>query len=121
MTHVRALAALGLVVATAAAALAVQELPPFMQRGRPRGEPANLEPGQVPYDGSFVFARLRYTMDASGEGLGGFRRRGGFRREPPWAHDYPRAERNFMKILDEITTADAFETFLTLPAYRAID
>ncbi len=25
------------------------------------------------------------------------------------------------KILDEITTADAFETFLTLPAYRAID
>ena len=25
------------------------------------------------------------------------------------------------RILDEITTADAFETFLTLPAYRAID
>ena len=25
------------------------------------------------------------------------------------------------KILDAITTADAFETFLTLPAYRAID
>jgi malate synthase len=25
------------------------------------------------------------------------------------------------KILDQITTADAFETFLTLPAYRAID
>jgi malate synthase len=25
------------------------------------------------------------------------------------------------KILDEITTADTFETFLTLPAYRAID
>ncbi|MCK7515639.1 MAG: hypothetical protein MZV70_74450 [Desulfobacterales bacterium] len=23
---------------------------------------------------------------------------------PPWSHDYPRAERNFMKILDEITT-----------------
>jgi malate synthase len=25
------------------------------------------------------------------------------------------------KILDQITTADGFETFLTLPAYRAID
>jgi malate synthase len=25
------------------------------------------------------------------------------------------------KILDEITTAETFETFLTLPAYRAID
>jgi malate synthase len=31
--------------------------------------------------------------------------------------NYERAAR----ILDEITTADAFETFLTLPAYRAID
>ena len=33
------------------------------------------------------------------------------------AGNYERAA----KILDEITTADAFETFLTLPAYRAID
>jgi malate synthase len=33
------------------------------------------------------------------------------------AGHYERAAR----ILDEITTADAFETFLTLPAYRAID
>jgi malate synthase len=33
------------------------------------------------------------------------------------AGNYERAA----KILDEITTAEAFETFLTLPAYRAID
>jgi malate synthase len=33
------------------------------------------------------------------------------------AGNYERAA----KILDEITTADTFETFLTLPAYRAID
>jgi malate synthase len=33
------------------------------------------------------------------------------------AGHYERAAR----ILDEISTADAFETFLTLPAYRAID
>ncbi len=25
------------------------------------------------------------------------------RGEPPWAHDYPRAERNFARILQEIT------------------
>ena len=25
---------------------------------------------------------------------------------PPWAHDYPRAERNFLKILDELTTVE---------------
>jgi hypothetical protein len=45
----------------------------------------------VPYDGQFVFVRLRYS--------GG----DGFRREPPWHHDYPRAERHFMRILQEVT------------------
>jgi hypothetical protein len=45
---------------------------------------------KVPYDGSvFTFARLRHGLEAG--------------REPPWAHDYPRAERNFSRILKEIT------------------
>lgn len=60
-----------------------------------RRAPASPEAEAVTYDGRFVFVRLRYAM----EGGGGF----GFRREPPWAHDYPRGERNFTKILDEIT------------------
>ena len=47
---------------------------------------------RVAYDGRFAFVRLQY---------GGFE--GGYRREPPWAHDYPRAERHFMRILQEIT------------------
>ena len=51
----------------------------------------------MPYDGRFAFVRLRYDL---GGGRGGF---GGFRREPPWAHDYPRADRHLMKILSEIT------------------
>lgn len=51
----------------------------------------------VPYDGRFAFVRLRYDLN---EGLGSFR---GFRREPPWAHDYPRADLHLMKILSEIT------------------
>src|SRR5262245_35769198 len=62
----------------------------FARRGRPA--PADDERVRVDYDGRFAFVRLRY---------GGFE--GGFRREPPWAHDYPRAERHFMRILQEIT------------------
>ncbi|MCK7469578.1 MAG: hypothetical protein MZU95_01310 [Desulfomicrobium escambiense] len=80
-----------------------RQVPPFMglgarsRRGRPTSSPASS-----PYDGRFVFARLRYTQ--------GVARRAGRRRGsaaaaaagqgPPWSHDYPRAERNFMKILD---------------------
>jgi hypothetical protein len=78
----------------------------FGQRGRMRGPAANLNAGQVRYDGHFVFARLRYTV--GGYGGGGFGRRGGGGREPPWSHDYPRAEHNFMKILKEITTIEPY-------------
>lgn len=49
----------------------------------------------VPYDGRFAFVRLRY--DTGGFGFGGFRR------EAPWHHDYPRAERHLMRILQEVT------------------
>lgn len=90
------LAALTL-VAAGVAALAAQA--PF------RGEQERRRTGgidyaantHVPYDGRFAFVRLRYDM---GERLGSFR---GFRREPPWAHDYPRADLHLMKILSEIT------------------
>jgi hypothetical protein len=84
-----------------------RQFPPFMGLERDRGEAANLEPGQLPYDGRFMFARLRYTqgVPANELGSGRFGRRGfGRGQGPPWSHDYPRAERNFMKILDEITT-----------------
>jgi hypothetical protein len=89
----------------------------FQGRGFPRSgqldrpDPAALEPGQVPYDGRFVFGRLRYTEGVSPDELGGgrmFGRRGGRGQGPPWSHDYPRAERNFMKILQEITTLDPY-------------
>ena len=51
----------------------------------------------APYDAKYHFVRIRY--DVGGGGFG--RRRGG--REPAWAHDYPRAEHNFLKIIDETT------------------
>lgn len=47
------------------------------------------------YRPGFTFVRLRYDM-----GLNSF---GGFSREPPWAHDYPIAERNLAKIIQETT------------------
>jgi len=89
------------VVAALAAGLAAQS--PFrgeQERRRPAGidYEQNVE---VPYDGRFAFVRLRYTMPGR---AGGFR---GFRREPPWAHDYPRADLHLMRILGEITLLDA--------------
>lgn len=47
-----------------------------------------------PYDGRYTFARIRYTI------AGG----GGFRQDVKWAHDYPRGERHFTKILSELST-----------------
>ena len=56
------------------------------------------------YDGRVTFARLRYNManNLSEFGRGGFNSEG----QPPWAHDYPRAERNLMHILAHLSGAD---------------
>jgi hypothetical protein len=75
---------------TAVAALAAQE--GMRGFGRGRRDPV-VERDRVPYDGRFMFARLRYG------GAGG----GGFRRDPPWSHDYPRSDWHFMRIIEEIT------------------
>ena len=61
----------------------------------------------VPYDGRFTFARLRYDEGIAAEGFSFFRRRRG--RGAPWSHDYPRAERHLMKILDEVTGIDPYD------------
>jgi hypothetical protein len=47
---------------------------------------------QSAYDGRFTFVRLRFTAEGQGMGY-----------TPPWAHDYPRAERNLMRIVDFAT------------------
>jgi len=56
------------------------------------------------YDGRLQFVRIQYTPDRGG-GFGFGRGRGGGR-EPMWAHDYPRAERHFMRIIEETTFVD---------------
>ena len=49
----------------------------------------------VPYDGRFTFVRVKFEV-----GLGNFQRR----RDLKWDHDYPRSERHFTKILEQLTT-----------------
>jgi uncharacterized protein DUF4159 len=46
------------------------------------------------YDGRFAFARLTFVTGPGGYYYGGL---------PAWAHGYPRAERNLMRIVDELT------------------
>ena len=58
----------------------------------PPHEPAT---NNLPYDGRFTFARLRYTS-----GPGGYYYRG----LPAWAHGYDEAERNLTKIVNEISS-----------------
>jgi hypothetical protein len=57
------------------------------------------------YDGRFTFLRIQYGEGSGGSGFRGFRGRG---REAPWAHDTPRAERNFAKILTEVSYVRAY-------------
>jgi hypothetical protein len=61
-------------------------------------EPVAQQDLTAPYDSRYQFVRLRYDPRRRG-GFGGF----GRGREPMWAHDYPRAERNFLRIIDETT------------------
>lgn len=53
----------------------------------------------LPYDGTWSFARIRYAPPLAA----GFSRGRGM----AWAHDYPRAEANFSRILAEVSTVAA--------------
>ena len=52
----------------------------------------------VPYDGRFTFARVRYTPAPGGNWAGG---------RPSWVHGYPLAEQNLMRIMREVSLLDA--------------
>lgn len=68
------------------------------QRGGFNPQPSSF-PANPGYTGRFTYARVRYTI---GGGGGGF----GFRRDIKWAHDYPRSDTHFPKILSELTSMD---------------
>jgi hypothetical protein len=75
-------------------ATASANIAPPPRRGAPDAPAA--DPGAVPYDGRFTFARIRF------EPAGGSRNFWG-REDRKWDHDFPRAERNFARILTEVT------------------
>jgi hypothetical protein len=74
----------------------------WFSRERRRGSSADYG-ATTEYDGRFSFVRIRY-----GAGAGLAAGRFDFRGEPPWAHDFPRADFNFLKILSEITFTATF-------------
>src|SRR5690349_12648057 len=89
-----ALLALAPLLASASGARAHGLQPPRGGRGfgfMPQQDPAVQN---VPYDGRFTFARLKYTT-----GPGGYYYMG----LPAWAHGYPRAEDNLTRIIQEIS------------------
>jgi hypothetical protein len=59
--------------------------------GRFRGGYQPVEPNP-PYDGRFIFARLRYGPPTPYVG-----------QQVPWSHDYPTGERHFMKLVNELS------------------
>src|SRR6185369_15642906 len=63
--------------------------------GAPTSDPI---PRNLPYDGRFIFARLRYTV-----ANGGYYYRG----LPAWAHGYSHAEENLMRLTHEVTLLTA--------------
>ncbi len=89
---------------TAAAGLSLGAAAPEIPKTPGRDE---VRQEEVPYDGRFTFVRIEYDVRGarSMRGFGGFRGRG---REPEWAHDYPRAETNFARIISETTMIDPF-------------
>src|SRR4051812_44838085 len=52
----------------------------------------------IPYDGKFTFARVRYAPAPGGNWAGG---------RPSWVHGYPLAEKNLMRIMTEVSLLDA--------------
>ena len=65
-----------------------------LAQGRGRNRPPSELPPNAQYDGRFTYARIRYSQ--GGGEFGRF--------DVKWIHDYPRSDRHFPKIVEELTT-----------------
>ena len=66
----------------------------------------NFKPApNTPYDGRFNFVRVSYECDASGYWWRGI---------PSWAHGYPQAEQNLVRIMNEVSFFGANERINTV-------
>jgi hypothetical protein len=78
----------------AAAALLCLAATTLAQRGFGRDQRSLRVLRNLPYDGQFTFVRVSYETASSGYWAGG---------RPSWAHGYPLAEQNLMKIMNEVS------------------
>jgi hypothetical protein len=72
-------------------------IPTMTATAQRRGGGGNRGPQilpNVPYDGRFTYVRVRYELPMDG----------GFRQDIKWAHDYPRGEQHFAKVMSELST-----------------
>ena len=92
---------LGLATAGALAPLAARD--PAVDRYCYTQWEDNSAIDNAPYDGRFTFFRVRFEPSSGGGGGGGGRFGRGRGADKKWDHDTPRADRHFMKILEEIT------------------
>jgi hypothetical protein len=60
-------------------------------------DPVSEPEMKADYDGRFAFTRIRVGLPLAN-----------YRMQPPWAHDYARADFHFLKILNEITFVRTF-------------
>src|SRR5262245_30092037 len=78
----------------------------FGFRDGPRG-PFHVMPN-VRYDGKFTFVRITYQTAPGGYWYGGW---------PAWAHGYPLAEQNLMRIMNELSLLGAHDLEINTLAF----
>ena len=98
----RVVAVAVLLVAVAAGAFAQRGFGGGRRGGR--FEQLGVSPN-VPYDGRFAFVRVKYETAPGGYWWSG---------QPSWSHGYPLAERNLMRIMNELSLLNAHEEITTL-------
>lgn len=110
MTKGLAVWVVGVIVLAGAAAGADRALPEGVLPGVPSSVEGVASPAEGvapggelwenrPYDGRFTLARIRFDA----RGWADFSWFPGGGAQPPWAHDFPRAEENLMSMVEEIS------------------
>lgn len=80
--------------ATRVAALVACVTTPAVAQRFFRPSPPPIEEHNIPYDGRFIFARLKYATAPGGYYYFG---------QPAWSHGFPKAESNLMRIIGAVT------------------
>lgn len=87
--------------------------PSTVRETSPRLEAPPQQEG-APYDARYHFARVQFS---TGGGRRGFNGWGGRGRGAPWSHDWPRADRNFLAILEETTFIDTNRELMNIVSF----